>query len=140
MHDDEQAHPVHGYTLLDPPGRFLGLLPDLLIEEKEITVESGDTLVCYSDGVTDVVRPGDGEVMVGVRDHGPGISTDDQETLFQPFQRLETRSEMKGIGLGLVVCKHLVEAHSGRIWVESKLGEGSIFYFTLPSTVSKDNL
>jgi sigma-B regulation protein RsbU (phosphoserine phosphatase) len=49
-------------SLLDPPGRFLGLLPDLLIEEKEITVESGDTLVCYSDGVTDVVRPGDGEM------------------------------------------------------------------------------
>jgi len=49
-------------TLLDPPGRFLGLLPDLIIEEQELAIESGDTLVCYSDGVTDAVRPGDGEM------------------------------------------------------------------------------
>jgi sigma-B regulation protein RsbU (phosphoserine phosphatase) len=49
-------------TLLDPPGRFLGLLPDLIVEEQELTIESGDVLVCYSDGVTDAVRPGDGEM------------------------------------------------------------------------------
>jgi sigma-B regulation protein RsbU (phosphoserine phosphatase) len=51
-----------GVSLLDPPGRFLGLLPDLIVEENEITVGPGDALVCYSDGVTDVVRPGDGEM------------------------------------------------------------------------------
>ena len=49
-------------TLLDPPGRFLGLLPDLIVEEQELTLESNDVLVCYSDGVTDAVRPGDGEM------------------------------------------------------------------------------
>ena len=118
-------------VILDPE-RFERVLYNLVDNAVKYSLEGSEVVI--------QVRPGDGEVMVGVRDHGPGISTDDQETLFQPFQRLETRSEMKGIGLGLVVCKHLVEAHSGRIWVESKLGEGSIFYFTLPSTVSKDNL
>ncbi len=49
-------------TLLDPPGRFLGLLPDLIVEEEELVIEPGDVLVCYSDGVTDAVRPGDGEM------------------------------------------------------------------------------
>jgi phosphoserine phosphatase RsbU/P len=49
-------------TLLDAPGRFLGLLPDLIVEERELIIESGDTLVCYSDGVTDAVRPGDGDM------------------------------------------------------------------------------
>jgi sigma-B regulation protein RsbU (phosphoserine phosphatase) len=60
--------PVHYHaatgaiSLLDPPGRFLGLLPDLIVEERELTLETGDVLVCYSDGVTDAVRPGDGEM------------------------------------------------------------------------------
>jgi sigma-B regulation protein RsbU (phosphoserine phosphatase) len=49
-------------SLLDPPGRFLGLLPDLVVEEVELTIETGDVLVCYSDGVTDAVRPGDGQM------------------------------------------------------------------------------
>jgi phosphoserine phosphatase RsbU/P len=48
--------------LLDPPGRFLGMLPDLVLEEEELTFASGDTLVCYSDGVTDAVRSGDGDM------------------------------------------------------------------------------
>jgi serine phosphatase RsbU (regulator of sigma subunit) len=49
-------------SLLDPPGRFLGLLPDLIVEERELILETNDVLVCYSDGVTDAVRPGDGEM------------------------------------------------------------------------------
>jgi sigma-B regulation protein RsbU (phosphoserine phosphatase) len=49
-------------TLLSPPGRFLGLLPNLIVEEERLTFGPGDTLVCYSDGVTDAIRPGDGEL------------------------------------------------------------------------------
>jgi PAS domain S-box-containing protein len=73
-------------------------------------------------------------VVVGVSDRGTGISPHDQGRLFQPFERLSNPSanSSQGTGLGLVVCKRLVEAHGGQIWVESELGQGSTFYFTLP--------
>jgi PAS domain S-box-containing protein len=73
-------------------------------------------------------------VIVGVSDQGTGISPHDQDRLFQPFERLSNPStdSSQGTGLGLVVCKRLVEAHGGRIWVESELGQGSTFFFTLP--------
>jgi PAS domain S-box-containing protein len=72
-------------------------------------------------------------LVVSVRDQGPGISPQDQARLFRPFERLEQTSEqVKGLGLGLVVCKALVEAHGGKIWVESEPGKGSTFSFTLP--------
>jgi PAS domain S-box-containing protein len=74
-----------------------------------------------------------GFVTVSVSDQGVGISEEDQARLFTPFQRLETTQRaMKGIGLGLVVCRRLVEAHGGRIWVSSRTGQGSTFSFTLP--------
>jgi PAS domain S-box-containing protein len=71
-------------------------------------------------------------IVVGVSDSGVGISSEDQKKLFEPFARLE-RSGGTGVGLGLVVCKRLVEAHGGRLWVESQPGKGSIFLFTIPS-------
>jgi PAS domain S-box-containing protein len=73
-------------------------------------------------------------VVVGVSDQGAGISPHDQDRLFQPFERLSNPSadSSQGTGLGLVVCRRLVEAHGGRIWVESELGQGSTFFFTLP--------
>ena len=89
--------------------------------------------------------PGGGEVkissrrendalVVSVCDQGPGISIDAQERLFQSFERLDASGvgNAVGIGLGLKVCRTLVEAHGGRIWVESKPGEGSTFFFALP--------
>jgi PAS domain S-box-containing protein len=70
-------------------------------------------------------------LVVGVSDCGVGISLEDQPKIFEPFARLKG-SGAKGVGLGLVVCKHLVEAHGGKIWVESQVGKGSTFLFTLP--------
>jgi PAS domain S-box-containing protein len=74
------------------------------------------------------------DLVVGISDEGSGISPWDQAKLFRPFERLESSepSGVKGIGLGLIVCKRLVEAHGGQIWVESELGQGSTFFFTLP--------
>jgi len=69
-------------------------------------------------------------LVIGVSDSGVGITPEDQQKIFEPFARLEG-SGAKGIGLGLVVCKHLVEAHGGRIWVESQSGKGSTFLFTI---------
>jgi len=80
-------------------------------------------------------------LVIGVSDQGIGISQQDQAKLFAPFQRLEnSRVEgVKGIGLGLLVCRRLVEAHGGRIWVESEPGKGSTFFFTLPSERNKED-
>ena len=80
------------------------------------------------------VRPQEEHLVIGVSDQGIGISSADQAKLFGPFQRLEeSRPERaRGLGLGLLVCRRLVEAHGGRIWVESELGRGSTFFFSLP--------
>ncbi len=74
------------------------------------------------------------QVVLSVSDQGIGISKADQERLFQPFERVGMvgGTGIQGIGLGLVVCRRLVEAHGGRIWVESERGKGSTFFFTLP--------
>lgn len=71
-------------------------------------------------------------LVVSVSDHGVGIPPDQQPSLFEPFVRLDNPFRAKGLGLGLLVCKRLVEAHGGKIWVESEPGEGSTFSFTLP--------
>jgi signal transduction histidine kinase len=76
----------------------------------------------------------DDGVRIAVRDQGPGISPEDQERLFKPFQRARTEATggEKSTGLGLVIVKRIVEAHGGRIWLESQVGEGSTFYVVLP--------
>lgn len=74
------------------------------------------------------------DLLVSVADHGLGINEADQQKLFAPFQRLESSvtGRTGGAGLGLLVCRRLVEAQGGTIWVESTPGEGSTFHFTLP--------
>jgi len=73
-------------------------------------------------------------LVIGVSDRGKGLSSSEQARIFGPFQRLENDrpDQARGAGLGLMVCRRLVEAHGGEIWVESKKARGSTFFFSLP--------
>jgi signal transduction histidine kinase len=76
----------------------------------------------------------DGEIRVSIADTGPGIAVADHERIFEEFQQTEAGVEQReGTGLGLALSRRLVELHGGRIWVESELGRGSTFVFTLPT-------
>ncbi|HSJ58682.1 MAG TPA: ATP-binding protein, partial [Anaerolineae bacterium] len=77
---------------------------------------------------------GAGGILIGVTDSGPGIPAEEQARLFQKFHRVDTvQGRWTGTGLGLSFCKLAVEAHGGRIWVESEVGQGSTFVVALPS-------
>jgi signal transduction histidine kinase len=90
-----------------------------------------------SGGVITVeVAPDGDEARFTVADTGRGIPADKLEHIFNPFEQVEApeRREQGGTGLGLAICRGIVTAHHGRIWAESRLGEGSTFTFTLPAS------
>jgi K+-sensing histidine kinase KdpD len=76
------------------------------------------------------------QMTVSIRDEGPGIPLEQQERIFQRFHRVSTGTQ--GMGLGLYLCQRLVEAHGGRIWVESAPGQGATFRFTIPIVQEED--
>jgi signal transduction histidine kinase len=92
-----------------------------------------------SEGRLEVmVESRDGCVRVGIRDAGEGIAPENLPKLFQKFTQIDSTSTRRagGTGLGLVICKGIVEQHGGQMSVESIVGQGSTFYFTLPPAPS----
>nr|WP_263971645.1 ATP-binding protein [Leptolyngbya ohadii] len=79
-------------------------------------------------------------MLFSVKDQGRGIPAEKLELIFGRFQQVDSSDsrEKGGTGLGLAICKNIVQQHGGHIWVESKLNQGSIFYFTLPMRSEDD--
>jgi len=74
----------------------------------------------------------EGAVIFAVRDTGVGIPSDDLPRIFERFYRVDKSRAGSGTGLGLSIAKHIVEAHGGKIWAQSREGEGSVFFFSIP--------
>ncbi|MBI5942919.1 MAG: GAF domain-containing protein [Chloroflexi bacterium] len=110
--------------------RIRQVMINLLSNASKFT-EEGDIIV---EVALKPAPTGRNEVRVSVTDTGPGISKQDQEKLFQAFSQVDDSPTRKtgGTGLGLSICRQLINMHGGRIWVDSEIGKGSTFSFTLP--------
>ena len=111
------------------PRRVNQVLSNLISNAIKFTGENGEMEI-------GAVLVDASQVKVWVRDKGAGISPDEIGQLFQKYRQGGNAkcSSEKGTGLGLVICKMIVEAHGGKIWVESQLGRGTTFFFSLPTT------
>jgi PAS domain S-box-containing protein len=136
----EEIHPVaeargHMIQFSLPKGELLTVEIDVeMIRRVMINLLENAIKYTRSPGrITVFGRREAGVIVVGVRDNGPGIAPQDQRAIFEKFARLAQDGQPKGLGLGLAFCRLAVEAHGGSIWVESELGQGSTFAFSLPS-------
>jgi|DewCreStandDraft_5_1066085.scaffolds.fasta_scaffold00088_125 signal transduction histidine kinase len=116
--------PPHLPRVLADPGHLERILTNLLLNALKYSPPDSP--------VTVRLQHCDGEVCISVQDRGPGIPADELPSLFERYRRgTQATSQGEGLGLGLYIAKSLVEAHGGRIWVESAPGSGSTFSFTL---------
>lgn len=114
-------------------------LPTLMADKRQMETIFHNLIsnaLKYNENQEPVIEIGgtrkDSEYRFHVKDNGIGIPSKFYDRIFTVFQRLHGRNEYSGTGIGLTLCKKIVEHHGGRIWVESNVGEGATFYFTLP--------
>ena len=108
-------------------------LDDLLVEQTLINLLENAIKYTPADSPIDIIASHTpGEVEIEVADRGPGVPDAERDHVFEKFYRLTREGTHGGAGLGLAICRGLVEAHGGRIWVEDRKGGGSRFRFTLP--------
>jgi two-component system sensor histidine kinase GlrK len=107
--------------------RFLQVLRNVIGNALKFTPEGGRVSVS--------VRPIDQGLQISVADTGPGIAEKNLTTIFEKFQQVNTKGayKPKGTGLGLAIAKQVITHHGGKIWAESKLGEGSTFFILVPA-------
>ncbi len=137
----KQQAPSHRFVTSIPSEPMLMYVDPLRIER--ILYNLLDNAAKYSPPGSQIkvsVNAEPERFVIGVSDHGEGLSSSEQARIFGPFQRLEDKrpDQARGAGLGLMVCRRLVEAHGGEIWMESKKGRGSTFFFSLPRRKSTD--
>jgi two-component system phosphate regulon sensor histidine kinase PhoR len=110
-------------------------LINLLDNAVKYTPEGGKVIVS-------AIEKDSKEIQFSVEDNGIGIPKEDLSRIFERFYRVDKgrSKELGGTGLGLSIVKHLVQAHGGRVWVESQIGKGSTFYLTLPKRREEINL
>jgi signal transduction histidine kinase len=124
-------------VLLDIPPQFPRIVADA-DRLRQVLTNLTMNAVKYSPGGGSIIvrcrERGSQHVVIEVVDHGLGIPQDQIGLLFQKFQRVRTDEHMKisGTGLGLYICRLIVEGHGGQLWVESELGKGSTFGLVLP--------
>jgi PAS domain S-box-containing protein len=113
-------------------------LPDMMFDVdmiRRVLINLLENAIRYTPAggqITVTARHKGSEVTVDIQDTGPGIPPDEHKRIFEKFMRARHEERIKGLGLGLSFCRLAVEAHAGRIWVDSEPGKGSTFSFTLP--------
>jgi signal transduction histidine kinase len=131
---DVQIKQASGKVEIEPLPTIIG---DLLLVRQLFQNLIGNALKFHRPGIPPRIKIyaqslSGNAVQVCVEDNGIGFNMEDAEHIFQPFQRLVTRSQYEGSGMGLAICQKIVERHGGTITTVSKLGEGSTFRVTLP--------
>jgi two-component system phosphate regulon sensor histidine kinase PhoR len=116
--------PVDLPAVLADATRMQQVVVNLLNNAIKFTPSSGQVNVCAAKQ--------DQAVQFEVTDSGIGITAEDLPRIFERFYKVDRSRATSGTGLGLAIARHLVEAHGGRIWVESEVGKSSTFYFTIP--------
>ncbi|MBI4283949.1 MAG: PAS domain S-box protein [Chloroflexi bacterium] len=133
--EKEKSH-IQNHRLLLDIAEGLPLVEADPLKVGQVLLNLLDNAGKYSPANTEIrvsVKKDGDYLSIGVSDQGKGISPDEQAKIFQPFERLaETSVTKPGLGLGLLVCRRLVQVQGGTIWVESEAGKGSTFRFTIP--------